>query len=155
MDAGRFNRYRTFLIPNVQMNIGGSNISLIKMYPHRMDEQITDAYRFLLPPEMIELAASVRDNSEIQVVDASNVYDEMDPDMAPGEEVAFTLKQLPRCYSGTIADKTMMGEQRRQLRKVVYCPTFGLVVTSPRSTTITTRSEALGMPPLDPVSVAD
>ena len=60
--------------------------------------------------------------------------------MAPGEEVAFTLKQLPR-YSSTIADQDyVMGEQQQAAAQSGLLPPFGLVVTSPRST-ITTRSE--------------
>ena len=104
MDAGFANLL--YLIPNVQMNIGGSNISLIKCTRTQRTQANHDVYQFYFTPEMIELAASVKDNSEIQ--DASNVYDEMDPDMAPGEEVAL-LEAITEVFSSTIADQDYDG----------------------------------------------
>ena len=144
-----------FLFPNVQMNIGGSNISLIKMYPHPTDPgKSLTRISFYFTPEMIELAASVKENSEIQVVDASNVYDEMDPDMAPGEEVAFTLEAITEVFSSTIADQDyVMGEQQQAAAQSGLLPHVWFGRNEPALHHYhNTFREALGMPPLEPIT---
>ena len=144
-----------FLFPNVQMNIGGSNISLIKMYPHPTDPgKSLTRISFYFTPEMIELAASVKENSEIQVVDASNVYDEIDPDTAPGEEVAFTLEAITEVFSSTIADQDyVMGEQQQAAAQSGLLPHVWFGRNEPALHHYhNTFREALGMPGLVPVT---
>ena len=103
---------------------------------------------------MIELAASVKENSEIQVVDASNVYDEMDPDTAPGEEVAFTLEAITEVFSSTIADQDyVMGEQQQAAAQSGLLPHVWFGRNEPALHHYhNTFREALGMPLLEPVT---
>ena len=50
-----------FLFPNIQLNIGGSNIAMIKMYPHPSDPgKSLTRISFYFTPEMIGMAAAAK-----------------------------------------------------------------------------------------------
>ena len=99
------------LFPNIQLNIGGSNIAMIKMYPssQRSNPVTPTRISFYFTPEMIAMAAAAKESTGIQVVDADNVYEEQERE----GEVAFTLEAITEVFSSTIADQDFMGEQQQ------------------------------------------
>ena len=100
-----------FLFPNIQLNIAGDNISMIKMYPHPTDPgKSLTRISIYFTPEMTAMAAAAKDCKGIQVVGADNVYEEQERE----GEIVFTLEAATEVFSSTIADQDyVMGEQQQ------------------------------------------
>ena len=139
-----------FLFPNIQLNIGGSNIAMIKMYPHPSDPgKSLTRISFYFTPEMIAMAAAAKESKGIQVVDADNVYEEQERE----GEVAFTLEAITEVFSSTIADQDyLMGEQQQAAAESGLLPHVWFGRNEPALHHYhNTFREALGMPLLEPV----
>jgi phenylpropionate dioxygenase-like ring-hydroxylating dioxygenase large terminal subunit len=139
-----------FLFPNIQLNIGGSNIAMIKMYPHPSDPgKSLTRISFYFTPEMIAMAAAAKEGKGIEVVDADNVYEEQERE----GEVAFTLEAITEVFSRTIADQDyLMGEQQQAAAESGLLPHVWFGRNEPALHHYhNTFREALGMPLLEPV----
>lgn len=100
-----------FLFPNIQFNVGGGTVSMVKIYPHPGDpgRSITRVGHYF-SPEMIELIANPDAEPDVTVSSADNVYE-----FEAGQETIASLEAIAEVFVSTIEQEDyVMGESTQR-----------------------------------------
>ena len=100
-----------FLFPNIQFNVGGGSVSMVKIYPHPEDpgRSVTRVGHYF-SPEMLTLQEQANDDPEMTVSSADDVYE-----FEEGKEVLVSLEAIAEVFVSTIEQEDyLMGESTQR-----------------------------------------